>query len=414
MSNIKVLTMKKISFFTILLVLSFLSLSAKTRKAVYVIVDGIPADQIERLQPKAIFEIASQGGYSRAYTGGEIGGYSETQTVSAICYTNLLTSSWVNKHNVTGNSDLKPNYNYWTIFRIAKEQKKDYKTAIYSSWLDNRTVLVGEDKPETNNLQMDFAKDGFENDKTLFPNKENSLHIFEIDEHVSKEAADGIRNDAPDLSWVYLWYTDAVGHQVGNSGHFDEYVLKADRQVERIWEAVKYREANFDEEWMVVILTDHGRTESGHGHGGQSLRERTIWISTNVETNSHFNSEYLSIIDISPSISQFMGFTIPRDILWEQDGIPFTGSAGIYDLKTLPYDNLVYLTWKSYSDQPATVYATSTNNFNTGGKDEWTELGAVPVGKTEFVVDLDKLPASKFYKFVVESPINHLNRWLKK
>jgi hypothetical protein len=109
-----------------------------------------------------------------------------------------------------------------------------------------------------------------------------------------------------------------------------------------------------------------------------------------------------------------MGFTIPRDILWEQDGIPFTGSAGIYDLKTLPYDNLVYLTWKSYSDQPATVYATSTNNFNTGGKDEWIELGAVPVGKTEFVVDLDKLPASKFYKFVVESPINHLNRWLKK
>lgn len=331
--------MRKVSFLVTLMVLSVFALSAKTRKAVYVIVDGIPADQIEQLHPKAIFEIASHGGYSRAYTGGEIGGYSQTATISAIGYTNLLTSTWVNKHNVTGNSNLKPNYNYWTIFRIAKEQSKNYKTAIYSSWVDNRTVLIGESKPETNNTKIDFVKDGFENDKTLFPNKDKDIHVFEIDEHVSKEAAKGIRNDAPDLSWVYLWYTDAAGHIAGNSEYFDEYVKKADQQVARIWEAVKYRETNFDEEWMVVITTDHGRTESGHGHGGQSERERVIWVATNVQTNSHFNSEHLAIIDISPSISQFMGFTIPRDVLWEQDGIPFTESAGICNLKTLPYEH---------------------------------------------------------------------------
>ena len=51
---------------------------AKAKKAVYVIVDGIPADQIERLHTPAIFDIASKGAYSRAYTGGEIGGYSQT------------------------------------------------------------------------------------------------------------------------------------------------------------------------------------------------------------------------------------------------------------------------------------------------------------------------------------------------
>ena len=228
-------------------------LFAKTKKAVYIIIDGVPADQIERLHTPAIFDIASKGAYARAYTGGEIGGYSQTATISAIGYTNLLTATWYNKHNVGGNEGLKPNYNYWTIFRIAKEQPKDYKTAIYSSWTDNRTVLIGEGKVETNHLKIDYVKDGYDLDTVRFPNKEKDLRIFDIDEQISKDAANGIRKDAPDLSWVYLWYTDDAGHIEGNGTYFDEYVQKADAQVARIWDAVQYREAHFDEEWMIDI-----------------------------------------------------------------------------------------------------------------------------------------------------------------
>ena len=277
-------------YYLLLVCLCCTSLFAKTKKAVYIIIDGVPADQIERLHTPAIFDIASRGAYARAYTGGEIGQYSQTATISAIGYTNLLTATWFNKHNVGGNSDLQPNYNYWTIFRIAKEQPKDYKTAIYSSWTDNRTVLIGEGKKETNHLKIDYVKDGYDLDTIRFPKKEKDLHIFDIDEQISKDAAEGIRKDAPDLSWVYLWYTDDAGHIAGNGAFFDEYVRKADDQVARIWEAVKYREANFDEEWMIVVTTDHGRGENGHGHGGQSWRERTTWISTNVPVNSHFTA----------------------------------------------------------------------------------------------------------------------------
>ncbi|MDD4591307.1 MAG: hypothetical protein PHG06_12905 [Parabacteroides sp.] len=95
--------MKRTFLLSILLFFSLLAVDGKTRKAVFIIIDGVPADQIERLQPPAIYDIASQGAYSRAYTGGETGGYSQTATISAIGYTNLLTSTWVNKHNVTGN-----------------------------------------------------------------------------------------------------------------------------------------------------------------------------------------------------------------------------------------------------------------------------------------------------------------------
>ena len=85
--------MNKRFLLTILLIIGCLTVAAKTRKAVYIIIDGVPADQIERLKPEAIFDIASRGAYSRAYTGGEIRGYSQTATISAIGYTNLLTST---------------------------------------------------------------------------------------------------------------------------------------------------------------------------------------------------------------------------------------------------------------------------------------------------------------------------------
>ena len=125
----------KLNWVILFILLSTITGFSKTRKAVFIIIDGVPADMIERLNTPTINRIASQGAYARAYTGGEVGGYSQTPTISAIGYTNLLTATWLNKHNVGGNSNLKPNYNYWTIFRIAKEQKREYKTAIYSSWI---------------------------------------------------------------------------------------------------------------------------------------------------------------------------------------------------------------------------------------------------------------------------------------
>lgn len=398
-------------FFALLFICA--GLQAKTRKAVYIIVDGVPADQIERLHTPAIFDIAQQGAYARAYTGGEIGAYSQTATISAIGYTNLLTATWYNKHNVGGNDNLKPNYNYWTLFRIAKEQEKDFTTGLYSSWTDNRTVLIGEGKPETGNLKIDYVCDGYELDTNTYPKKEDELHIFDIDERVSEEAAKSIREQAPDLSWVYLWYTDDAGHLKGNGAFFDEYVRKADEQVARIWQAVKYREEHFDEEWMVVVTTDHGRGENGHGHGGQTERERTTWISTNVDVNSHFSTPGLAIVDIAPSICRFMGLEVPKDVSWEQDGIPFVGKTDIANLRTQPYDQEVILSWDCYNKkQPVTIYAAISNHFKEGKSDEWIEVGTARSDHGQFRVDLSKLPSSKFYKFVVATPNNHLNRWL--
>lgn len=389
------------------------SLSAKERKTVFIIVDGIPADVIERVNTPAIDEIAARGGYTRAYMGGKVDGYSQTPTVSAVCYNTLLTATWVNKHNVWGNDISAPDYNYWNVFRIAKNQKKDVTTAIYSSWEDNRTKLIGEGLEQAGGVKMDYAFDGLEKQKELYPAEKHSLEIFKIDEKVSEEAAAGIRKNAPDLTWVYLWYLDCVGHEQGDGESFDKYTALADRQVARIWEAVKYREKKCGEEWMIVVLTDHGRKTGGYGHGGQTERERTVWVSTNVKTNVYFSEQQPATVDVVPSICRFMDFTIPVELKREQDGIPFIGKVDISNADAVKEGKQITLTWKSYETNPfATIYAATKNEYSKGSKDEWVKVGRVKAKDNRFVFDTEKSP-SDFYKFAIETPNNTLSIWMK-
>lgn len=384
----------------------------KKRKTVFVIIDGITVDNIERMKPSAIFDIASVGHYSRGYCGGKVGQYSETPTISAVGYNNILTGTWVNKHNVKNNENQSPNYNYWSIFRIAKEQETNFTTALYSSWTDNRTMLLGEGKPETGNLKIDYVYDGYDLDKENFPKREYDLHIYDIDSVVCERAAECIRTEAPDLNWVYMWYPDDAYHIFGDGSFSDEYVYKEDALIAKVWEAVKYREMEHNEEWLVIVLTDHGRDELGYGHGGQSDRARAIWMSTNLkEVNGQFAEPYLSHADVNPTICKFMGFEVPRDLAFESDGSSFYGPRDIYDLQSHNYDNKVMLSWKvDQGKGNARVFMARDNKFAQGQKDDWQEVATVPVSDGGCTVDLGKVD-SKIYKFAVQTDNTILNLW---
>lgn len=296
----------------------------KDRKVVFILLDGIPADVLEATSTPFLDDIASMGGYTRAYVGGEKGGATESPTISAVGYNSLLTGTWANKHNVWGNGIKAPNYDHWSIFRAAKEHDPNLKTAIFSTWLDNRTKLIGEGLPETNNLKMDYAFDGFELDTVRFPHDAEREYIMNIDELVANEAEDYIQKNGPDLSWVYLEYPDDMGHRYGDSPQMTRAVELADAQVGRIWKSVQVREAMHNEEWLIVITTDHGRTAAnGKGHGGQSDRERTTWIVTNYPDLSPSFYQNPGIVDIMPSIINYMRLDIPRKIEEGIDGKAF-------------------------------------------------------------------------------------------
>ena len=298
--------------------------SAPARKAVFIILDGIPADVIERVPTPAIDDIAKAGGYARAHVGGDLGAPTETPTVSAPGYMSLITGTWAYKHNVRGNSNQSPNYAYWNLFRIVETVAPARRTAVFSTWLDNRTVLIGEGRADAGSITLDHAVDGFELDTVAYPHDAAHAWVLAIDERVSTEAAAYIAAAAPDLSWVYLQHTDDVGHMHGDSDAMDDAVRRADAMVGRIWAAVQQREA-LGEQWMLVVTTDHGRdARTGKGHGGQSARERTTWIATNrPELDAHFLSGRAAIVDIAPSILQHLRIAAPEAVLKAMDGVSF-------------------------------------------------------------------------------------------
>ena len=307
--------------------LNELDVQQKVPKTVFIIVDGIPADVLEKANTPYIDEISAEGAYTHAYVGGDIGTSNESPTISAVGYQSLLTGTWANKHNVYDNSPKAVNYHYWDIFRLAKNHDKNLQTAIFSTWLDNRTVLLGDGLPAAGGKKFDYHFDGFELDEQRFPHDANKKYIQKIDQLVASEAANYIVAKGPDLSWVYLEYTDDVGHKLGDSDEQIQAVEWTDGQVAKIWQSLKTRMAEQNEDWLIIVTTDHGRDVlTGKHHGGQSARERTTWIATNAkQLNSRFNNTP-AIVDILPSIATFMHITIPTDIAAQLDGQSFIGN----------------------------------------------------------------------------------------
>jgi predicted AlkP superfamily pyrophosphatase or phosphodiesterase len=386
----------------------------KTPKAVFIILDGIPADVIEKLNPPALGEISKAGGFTRAYVGGKKATYNETPTISAPGYISLLTGTWGNKHNVWDNDIATPNYHYWNIFRIAEKTNPDLHTALFSTWLDNRTKLVGEGLEQAGNITLDYKFDGLEHDTIKYPHDDAADYILKIDEAVSQEAARYISTEGPDLSWVYLEYTDDMGHRFGDSPQFYQAIENADHQIKKIWGAIKLREEKFNEEWLIVITTDHGRNaETGKDHGGQSDRERATWIVTNSKQLNERFKQSPGIVDILPSIFSHMKISIPDDVKEEIDGVPFIGSIDLADLTAEKNGNSITLRWKNFSKNKtdkAEVFVTEMNQFKEGKADEYQKVGEPLLQQENYTFKVES--NSTFYKVLVKGPHHYTNVWI--
>lgn len=107
-----------------------------------------------------------------------------------------------------------------------------------------------------------------------FHNDGETLGYLQVDNEVFDHAFETIKSIKPDLSFVYFCGVDEAGHKYGsvNEPYF-EAASRIDGYVKKLHELL----ISQDEQWILIIVTDHGHRDEG-GHGGDSPQERASFI----------------------------------------------------------------------------------------------------------------------------------------
>jgi predicted AlkP superfamily pyrophosphatase or phosphodiesterase len=232
--------------------------SSKPKKVLFLGYDGVRADAMNKAPTPAIEAITTDGGLYLAYTGGVKNTDEEQMTYSGPGWATLLTGVWADKHEFVSNGTSAKSTQTPSFLKQAKAL--NYKTASFVNWgVINNNIL----KDEIDTV-IDTHKEGI------------------TDAEVKDETLKAISTGDSDVIFVAFDDPDHAGHGDGFSPLVQEYldqITLTDSYAKLAIEAVKARTSYAEEDWLIIITTDHGGI--GKSHGGQSSAERTIWFAIN-------------------------------------------------------------------------------------------------------------------------------------
>ena len=166
-------------------------------------------------------------------------------TISGSGHSSFLTGVHRDKHNVHGNSFGDANYQeypYW--FNLLKYERPEMHTAAYHNWLPMA------------NTALDFSVCGYCVD----------MYVTGSDNSIATQLATDLANQQMDAVTIVIDAPDAAGHGYGFHPSIPQYVAamnQSDAWLGMIMDAIFARTNYAEEDWMVIISSDH----AGSGYG---------------------------------------------------------------------------------------------------------------------------------------------------
>lgn len=105
-----------------------------------------------------------------------------------------------------------------------------------------------------------------------------TLGYERVDAEIADITAAALSSAPIDVGFVYFCDADDAGHIYGTGGApYRQALQRIDAHVARLVDIVTRRARHGEEDWLVVLTTDHGHLDEG-GHGGDHPRERESWV----------------------------------------------------------------------------------------------------------------------------------------
>ena len=107
----------------------------------------------------------------------------------------------------------------------------------------------------------------------------------DTDEDVKNAVANELTNNDPTVLFVQLSNVDFAGHSTGFTPDNPNYISAietVDTQIGTMISVLKNRDNYHNENWLILLSTDHGGL--GTSHGGPSDKERTIFVIASGDT----------------------------------------------------------------------------------------------------------------------------------
>ncbi|MFI1226333.1 MULTISPECIES: alkaline phosphatase family protein [unclassified Streptomyces] len=266
-------------------------------KVLIIGMDGLRADRLEEADAPHMKAIMANGTYAKSLL------YADPMapTVSGCGWSTISTGVWPDKHNVKDNSFSGSRFDaYPGLMARLAQLKPGLSTYAAVDWVPLDTSGVITDGADA---------------KLVLPH-----HDVPNDAQIAAEAESVIRNQNPDVMFLYFGNTDQVGHDVGTGQPYLTAITEQDAHVGKLWAAVKARPTYSSERWTVIITTDHGHVDEG-GHGGSSWEERqTFILAQGPGIAAGLRPIDTRLVDVVPTVLKQLGLAV--DSSWGMDGKP--------------------------------------------------------------------------------------------